>query len=237
MSNQRFLDAVKKEIHVQRFSATIGLIQDKITELDIKNDQLTSKVTLLEERINQSTQVASENLSSNVVPEQAFREAEDRHRRRKYLIISGLSDNSSGSIQDRSESDEEMIKEIVYQIGVDPFIPENVRRIGRLGADKPRLLRFKCPDVETKIAMLRAAKNLKRTVTFERVYINQDLTLTQRRQNKELRTELKRRLERTLSSEVAKSCHFMTKIFIDVFIAFHAFQTLTQQCSVVEIKH
>ena len=71
-------------------------------------------------------------------------------------------------------------------------ILRRIHRIGKQVEGRDRLLRVVCCDEESKIGILRQAKLLSNT-SFKKVYINPDLTKTQREERKRLREELKRR--------------------------------------------
>lgn len=76
--------------------------------------------------------------------EEFYREVEEKHRRRKFLIISGLPEKDSGTIEEKREADEEAIENIANAIGVRGLEPEEVSGIGRINETRPRLLRFTC---------------------------------------------------------------------------------------------
>ena len=130
--------------------------------------------------------------------EAIFREFEERHRRRKYLIISGLRE-SSGSLEERRESDRDAVKELADEIGVKDLdlLTNQVSRIGPLNtsSSRPRLLRVKCDTMEDKFSMLRLSKKLRNCEEYQGIYVNLDLTLKQRELGKIQRQELKRRRE------------------------------------------
>jgi hypothetical protein len=125
--------------------------------------------------------------------EDILRETQDRYRRRKHLIVAGLPESPSGSIDDRKMYDNKKIIAIMSEIGLPDFKPKEIMRIGKFGSQRPRLLRIKCKNVETKMSILRLAKNLRKSADFPNIYINPDLTRTQREKDKILWTELKAR--------------------------------------------
>ena len=84
---------------------------------------------------------------------------------------------------------------LAREIGVDDLEVEEISRIGRLDPTKPRLLRFKCGDADTRRQLLRNSKNLRQSQRFQRTFINPDLTRFQRARNAELRKELRQRRE------------------------------------------
>ena len=79
---------------------------------------------------------------------------------------------------------------------MDDLYPEEVSRIGRISDTRPRLLRFKCSSTKEKAEVLRLSKKLRSTQDYyNKVFVNPDLTLLQRKRDKQLRDEVKRRRE------------------------------------------
>lgn len=68
-----------------------------------------------------------------------------------------------------------------------------IHRIGNIGEGRNRLLRVVCRNEDSKLKVLQHAKQLRKSLTFRKVFINQDLTLMQRNEGKRLRDEFKRR--------------------------------------------
>ena len=124
-----------------------------------------------------------------------LQETMQRLTRRKYLIVSGLPEHASGNPQERKEKDSEAIAQIASKLGINDLQPSEVSRIGRIGHSKPRLLRFKCDSIETKMALLNKSKDLRRFPTLKSIYTNPDLTRNQGETNRTLRQELKKRKE------------------------------------------
>lgn len=76
--------------------------------------------------------------------EEFYREVEERQRRWKFLIVSGLPEKDSRTIEEKRQADEEAIENIAKAIGVRGLEPEEVSGIGRINDTRPRLLRFTC---------------------------------------------------------------------------------------------
>ena len=127
--------------------------------------------------------------SSETVHEEAFQ----RFVKRDYLIVSGLPEQTSGSVDERREADEEAIESVGRAVGISKVDPEEIRRIGKMQPGRPRLLRFKCSNGDIRSTLLRTSKDLKKHHQYTNVFINRDLTRQQREQSKHLRLELKRR--------------------------------------------
>ena len=175
----------------EMFDRKLGPLLNYITEIRTKIEELNDSVKRVQDKC---TELEAERRNDE---ESIFREFEDRHRRRKYLIISGLPEGSSGSLEERRVSDRDAVKELAANIGVADLDIEShqVSRIGPLNSSRPRLLRVKCDTNEEKHSMLRSSKKLRDFEEYRGIYINPDLTLKQRELGKIQRQELKRRRE------------------------------------------
>ena len=120
-------------------------------------------------------------------------EAEERYRRRKYIIVSGLPEDETGNVSERLISDTNKVKKLTLSMGFQDFEPREISRIGRLNSSRPRLLRLKCANPQERNVLLRKAKSLRQTSCFKEVYLNPDQTRTQRELSRRLRAELKSR--------------------------------------------
>lgn len=156
---------------------------------------LTNKFETLEEKFNELKK-EHEKLSrlDSERMEDVYEEVYQRFMRRKYLIISGIPEQTMGSIEEREEAEEEAIETMGHAIGVRNIDPDDVRRIGKINNQgRPRLLRFKCSSISTRNSLLRSSRDLKKHQQYVNTYINPDQTLLQRKLSKQLRTELKKR--------------------------------------------
>ena len=160
---------------------------DLISDLKRKIDSLSTHLTLLQKDYNELKK------SKEVDIEMMCQEAEERIKRRKFLIISGLKENSTASVKDRVRTDTEVIKEIAQCIGVTNFEPSEVSRIGKTGQSRPRLLRFKCSNLQDRSMLLRQSRMLRTHAMYGQVFVNPDLTLVQRLRNKDLREQLRQK--------------------------------------------
>ena len=156
-------------------------------KLEETNALLTSRCKFMEGKLQQVT------LQDATLPEIICRESEERRKRRKYVVLSGIPEHSSGNIAERNERDTALVGELACELGLVGFAPEQVTRIGRLTSTRPRLLRVKCRSVDAKFSLLRQSKKLRDSTRFREVFINPDLTKAQRADNASLRSELKER--------------------------------------------
>ena len=173
------LTSVKSSITEQ--SDKITHLLHKIKELDDRNTKLEQKCIKLEDDLRS-------------LPENLLEEFEDRSRRRRNIIISGIPERSEGSADERMKADKDDVEEVLQTLWKQ-YDDELVRchRIGRQTTGKSRLLRVVLQDEEAKSSILSNARELRKCPSYKSVYVNPDLTITQRKINKLLRVELKRR--------------------------------------------
>ena len=101
----------------------------------------------------------------------------------------------SGPPESRREKDKEKIEEILHDLRVNDTKVASVIRVGKVDNDRSRLLRVECLNTSAKYEILRKSRNLRDIEKYRSIYINPDLTYSQRQRNKTLRDELKFRRE------------------------------------------
>ena len=174
---REIVDMLKNEVDKQ--TVLVKALLKQVEELSAKNAVLEKKCIKLEENMVKTSTVILEEIN-------------DRDRRRKNLVISGIAESTSGSIEEKNR-DKERVNCLLKELSIDgDEILRRIHRIGKQVEGRDRLLRVVCCDEESKIGVLRQAKLLRNT-SFKKVYINPDLTKTQREERKRLREELKRR--------------------------------------------
>ena len=179
------LNEFKKE--VVELKEIISLLTKRVDNLDAKNAQLTMQCEFLTRKCQNSEVVNRQQF------EDTCREIQERQRRSKYIVVTGIPEHTSGDVEERRANDTKAIARLAETLEIDKFTPGEVSRIGHINSSKPRLLRFKCQDLETRSLLLKKSRNLRNSSSFRNIYINPDLTKTQRLLNADLRAELKRR--------------------------------------------
>ena len=188
------LNTFKRELRVEMKEELRGELSAMLSkllkeEMSVLRQQITEQKKEIEDlKVNITTR-------TNDLSESVMNEISLRHRKRDFLIVTGLSESTSGSLEERKRHDSNLIDEIVTVLKCDDFKPEDVTRIGKISSTRPRLLRLKCTDSNARKILLVKSKELTRSQKFKQVYINPDLTHSQRERNRELREELKRRRE------------------------------------------
>ena len=186
------LDGLKSDL-----TCEINKVNDKIEALLTRVNETDNKVKVLEERFQSlESKLLNQSNKCGLEMEDMMQEAEERYKRRKYLIVSGIPEASTGNIEERAQADVNCIKRMADHLQVQDFDePTECSRIGKIDSAKPRLLRFKCQTMETKKEFLKKAKKLRSSNDYQHVYINADATYFQRKRGRELRAEMKRRRE------------------------------------------
>ena len=158
----------------------IDSLLQRLDEITKENNTLKKKYHILEERI--------ESLPSSVIEE-----VEDRQRRQKNVIISGIPEQKTGDADERKKADAEIVEELMQELSVNKDDIARIHRIGKPGIGTGRLLKATFRDHETRQEMLRKARQLRNIPAHRKTFINPDLTLNQRNERKVLNEELKKR--------------------------------------------
>ena len=129
-----------------------------------------------------------------------WEEKVEKEKRELNLIFTNIPESSGEDREERAKEDLSKLKKTVGQIC--PEIKEEINDPMRLGqfniGSKPRLVRVTVTSMEAKKEILKNARKLNQGVMDpkEKVYINPDYTFAERQKNKELREELKQRMEK-----------------------------------------
>ena len=183
------------------FKQEIEKVHSLLSKLTTRVQNIEENLTSMEERIDKHDEAIlhiNESLShfSNGLPNEAMDEIENRLHRRTNLVISGLQELSQGTVEEKRAYDLGEVKKIAVEIGVSDIEINHTMRIGKHQDGRPRLLKIVCAHHFGKMEMLRNGKLLRNSTSFERVFINPDLTPKQQVEAKKLREELNARRDR-----------------------------------------
>jgi hypothetical protein len=180
----------------------IRSLSSKVDELNVKVTELVSKIRRLEDTValvcdKQEAQQAEINnlrglVQSSTNVESLLDEMQQRSIRANNLIISGLPEKNSGSVEERNKhdlSEFERLSNFLKISGVK--VTENFR-IGGARQDGNRLLKVKLGDQTKTTQFLRKSRSLRNT-EFNKIFISPDRTPVQQSEYKELRRGLKER--------------------------------------------
>ena len=196
---EEIINKAKEDILAQ-FRDEISKISSSLNSLSKKVEKIDDRMTGLEDR-NREHHNQIESIQTTLKEVQKrdefnLQEMESRLNRMTNVIISGIPELSSGSVDERSSHDEEKLKKILQEVGNKSTQNFKITRIGRPRTDRPRLLKVICPDINTKRQILRDCKTLRKSTDSKNIFINEDLTQMQQKQSNALRVELRQRRER-----------------------------------------
>ena len=112
---------------IVKLKDTIGSLVTRIESIEKHQHELEARCKLLEEKANKG----------RLEREEMLNEVEDRHAKRKFLIISGIPEYQYGDLTEKKDWDTNAIKSMMSEIGIDHFVPKEVARIGRSSEEKP----------------------------------------------------------------------------------------------------
>ena len=129
-------------------------------------------------------------------------EVEEIQKRKTSVIIHGLAESADTESEKRRKYDEDVIIDMLHEIGGDKITVNNAIRLGKrseIPSAKPRPIKLVVASEEQKDTILRLAKNLRsrKEKGLDRVFIHQDMTPKQRQQRMELVKQMKDRQQTT----------------------------------------
>ena len=141
-------------------------------------------------------------------------EEDEVRRRRANIIIHGVVESASDSVEGRVKDDKSVILDLLHDLECDTASVVSAIRLGKrqdrsvmTGAkgpdlksgaptttpDQPRPLKLVMANEEQQEKVLKMTKNLRDKMRWKNVFLHQDLTPKQRERRHQLVTELKRR--------------------------------------------
>lgn len=167
-----------------------------IINQDQKLDVVQNGLLALEQRVDtlsagvQNAAHAGAAVSSGFTDtDSLLQEIRDREKRSCNLMVFGVPESSSADIQRRVADDTRRTEEMMVKLGLE-IRAQRVLRVGKLGV-RPRPLKLILPSHEDVLRCLRNKRNLRDSD----IRINSDLTELQRAHLRELRRQLKARME------------------------------------------
>ena len=181
-------------------------IKDELKDMKVSVSTLTTKMLCIEESFSSIVETQQRHHSDIEIMKrkvhemaedqsQVLEEFEARELRKTNLVISGVPEKLDGTIEERKSYDKDSVSNILSDLQLSDCNIKAVYRIGRPLHNKSRLLRVICPDKESKLEILKKAKELRTFAKYRGIYINSDLTPKQQREQKQLRDEFRRRRE------------------------------------------
>ena len=171
----------------------------KIEELERNNADLERRIKTLEEKKTNGVLDLSKlfdkkgNKSSEEMKftQDIIELNKEANKREKNVIIIGIPNSTDSDAANRKKFDEETVKKLFREISVDPLKIKRVHRFKNKDENSKSIsqsspLLVELPDSSDKFEILKAAKLLRNSTTFQKVYINPDQNESERKLTKEL---------------------------------------------------
>jgi len=171
----------------------LSSLEEPINHFETNLLSLVPKQNIQDEKIERLTMDLNSALSN--LASETSNEVHQRVLRCKNVIITGLEDQSIGTLEERKEKDEKDVGNILEALEEENVEVSNIRRIGKIRSDGKKMLKVELSSEEEKRRVLRKAKSLRHKPVYETVFINNDRTIFQQKEYRQLREELKSRRE------------------------------------------
>ena len=196
---KQLLDAFKSEI-IQSFQSELKTVSEKLARLEEKTksfeislSQIQNKQHMYEKEIvNINSEISTMKCT---MPDFISKELEERMKRSKNVVITGIYESEDGDINTRMAHDLTKVNKLLDHLDVDLKDSDvlKVLRVGRIKQNNNRMLKVAFANESIRNSVLRNAKKLSMSENFKRIFINPDRTQFQQNQFKHLREELKMR--------------------------------------------
>uniref|UniRef100_A0A6P7G4K3 Uncharacterized protein LOC114334099 n=1 Tax=Diabrotica virgifera virgifera TaxID=50390 RepID=A0A6P7G4K3_DIAVI len=163
-------------------------LQLKISQIDEKIAEITTKFNDLEIKLSSADQHSSPQFAENIA-----NEAVDRINRAKNVIVRGVPE-STGDIQTKKDEDKKFLEEILSAVECNAT-PVTFFRVGKVGDRFPRMIKMVMNNEYEAKQILRNKRKLLEKTKTKNVSIVDDKTPMQVNFLKELRSELETRKE------------------------------------------
>jgi hypothetical protein len=161
----------------------------------------TTETNPITNSIKTAPSVTAEDVQANVT--EAIAEQQAKHEKRNNLVFFGVSEPPEDG-HNLHDHDFKIVHEVHTELKIRPTADLKVTRIGRKGPrPRPILVMYHNSDKDTRIELLKKAKNLRtlpETEKLKKIYIHPDLTRTEQEAERILHAEYKRR--RTAGEDV-----------------------------------
>lgn len=179
---------------------SVSKLTSRVNDLYTQNDQLANRIETLRQEVpnsdgpgdtHPSRQINTDNPAT--APPQTTVDMVDellsRERRKKNLVVFNIPEAPGPSVSEDCRIFTDICRS---ELGLTVKVI-TARRLGKQLNNKPRLLLITLENEAPRWEILRAARKLKDSTKYGSVFINPDLSRKERDDNRQLRTELKRR--------------------------------------------
>jgi hypothetical protein len=173
----------------------IAFLTDEIGSLKKTNKELNEHVSKLEaSKASGGGTTPGQPLFSSLFSDDKSTEAEV-HREIKEskiietnMIVSGIPEASNGSEEEKAAHDKTSVEALLTALETPLYEMKRFKRV-KTNNEKPNLILIEFGEAVTLPSALRKAKNLRTNDKFKGVYVNKDMTRTERIIEKRLRDE------------------------------------------------
>ena len=177
----------------------LSTLEDQMKGVEIKTRQI------VHESLKNTKQEVLENIEDKIssMVDAKVKEIDDRRRREMNIVIFNLQEGASASGTENKEYDENNIKIIAADLGLENLEIETSYRLGKKSREKPRVLKIILSSKRDRKFLLDNAKHIKTKaqIQFRNVIIFKDLTLEQRKDRKQKREIQKKQSEQKNTNE------------------------------------
>ena len=177
------------------------LLAEKILKLESRADQVREGIVRVEKEVESGMQKAKDEVRQEVSGEMKEREERDAN-----VVFYGVPEQDEPDAESRREKEKKTVQEIIAATGADAEDAAVVKfRLGRweTARDKPRPLLVRIEDEEKRARLMSNARKLGATARWKTVFINRDLTWTQREEAR--KNDVKAREEAERRTNEAKN--------------------------------
>lgn len=171
---------------VMKMESDFKKLETRISSLECGNEKTNKgfdwKAAVLSDKKEDPTPKHQIDVLASVIIDQ-----DERQRRTKNVLIFGLPESTRDSLGEKIDEDENKVDELFRKIKVNTNLIIKTRRFNSKQNSKyPAPILVELSSEKDKISVLAAAKSLRDLSEYKNVYINPDLTESQRAIQKEL---------------------------------------------------
>lgn len=172
---------------ILQFKDIKDLVGSLQTQIDSLKEQLNMHVNALKSTSIQQT-LSDDNF------EDVVREVEERNKRKRNIIIYGLPEPPTNAPDGDREAVTSLLDFLQPNIAATDL---HVHRLGRIDPSNQRVrpIRVRMSDEKDVAVLVRSAKKLKDSQSFNRVYVSVDRTPRQQEHYKRIRLQLRERMD------------------------------------------
>lgn len=183
-SKNEIINSLKEELKCLKI--TVSSLVSRVEKLEEDNKVLFNQH---QETLNSSA--ASISFDSKCA--ELLEEMKQRDLRKCNVVIYGVREPTTGNVHERRQADEDKCDELFEFLGISHGNVQSVKRLGKKREDNKRILCVTLKDENSKHLLIKRSKQLRRSPSYENIFIKPDLTFVQRQLDYELRKELQKR--------------------------------------------